>query len=102
MKTRTALLVAVIGVCAFLITEIGKRNLPLQTSGIAVTHLVKHVDGVNKPEPTLVADPAAKQKAIDEELARAVKRTQEVELNRAIQRALSDASQDAPKAWRDQ
>jgi hypothetical protein len=33
-----------------------------------------------------------KQRAIDEEWDRAVKRTQEVELNRAIQRALSDAS----------
>jgi hypothetical protein len=50
--------------------------------------------GFNKPEPTLLTDPAAKQRALDAELNRATKRAIDVELNRAIRRALSYANED--------
>lgn len=92
MKTRTALLVAAIGVFTFLAIEMDKHNRPTQTSSTAATDVARYADGVNEPEPMLVADPAAKQRVIDAELDRAIKRTQDVELNRAIQRALSDGS----------
>jgi hypothetical protein len=44
-------------------------------------------------EPTLPTDPAAKQRAIDAELNRAIQRMIHVELDRAIGRAPSDASE---------
>jgi hypothetical protein len=97
VKTRTALLLAVVASSAFVATEIWLRKAPTQTpSTSSPIHVAQNVDpGVEvKEEPVLPTDPAAKQRAIDVELNRAIKRELDIEVNRAIERALSDAQYD--------
>ena len=92
-KTRTALLIAIVVTGTFVAAEIGKRNGPVQTPGTSsLARVAQYADprAEAKAEPTLPTDPAAKQRAID------------AELNRAIERALSDASEDDLKHDSDQ
>jgi hypothetical protein len=105
VKTRTALVIAVVGIGIFVAAEIGKRNGPVQNPGTSSpVRVVQYADPKVKvkAEPTLPTDPAAKQRVIDAELNRAVKRAIDVEQNRAIARALSDASEDDLKHHSDQ
>lgn len=55
-----------------------------QSSDVAISKVVQYAapKAEVKAEPTLPTDPAAKQRAIDEELDRAIKRPIDVELNR--------------------
>ena len=97
MKKRTAtLLVVIIGIGAFVVVEIGKRNTPVQTrSTSSPMPVAQDADSWAKAEAeSTPVDPAAKQRAIDAELNRAIKRTIDVELNRAISRPLSDLNDD--------
>jgi hypothetical protein len=100
VKKRTAtLLVVVIGLGAFVAVEIGKRNSPLQTrSTSSPMPVAQDADSwaTAEAESTPV-DPAAKQRAIDAELNRAIKRTIEMEPNRAIGGVPSDASEGERK-----
>ena len=100
MKKRTAiLLVVVIGIGAFVAVEIGKRNRPVQTrSASSPMPVAQDADFRAKVEAeSTPVDPAAKQRAIDAELNRAIKRTIEMEPNRAIGGAPSDASEGERK-----
>jgi hypothetical protein len=94
MRSRTAIIFAVVGIGAFVALELGKRNESVQTpntpSQVGAAEYAE-VQARVEAELTLPIDPAAKQRAIDAELNRAVKRAIEVEVNRAIERALSDA-----------
>jgi len=81
VKTRTALLVVVVGIGTLVVAEMRKRHVPVQTPGTSSPARVAHyADSQVKvePEPTL-ADPVAKQRAIDAELNRAIKRMIDVE-----------------------
>jgi hypothetical protein len=85
VKTRTALLIAVVGIGAFAAVEIVRRNGPAQIpSASSPVRVAEYADpqAEVKAEPTLPTDPAAKQRTID------------AELNRVTKRALLDAQDD--------
>ena len=81
VKTRTALLLVVLGIGTFVVTEIRKRHAPVQTPATSSpARVAQYADSQVKveAEPT-PADPVAKQRAIDAELSRAIKRVIDVE-----------------------
>jgi len=95
VKTRTAVLIAVVGIGAFVAIGINRRNAPTQAPGTSSPGRVgERGDSQVKveAEPT-PADPAAKQRAIDAELNRDIRRAIDVEVSRAIQGAPSDAKE---------
>jgi len=76
VKTRAALLVVIVGIGTFVVAEIRKRHAPVQTPATSSPAQVAHYANSQvkvgaKPTP---ADPVAKQRAIDAELNRAIKR----------------------------
>jgi len=76
VKKRTALLLVVVCIGTFVVAEIRKRHAPVQTPATSSPARVAHyADSQVKveAEPTPV-DPVAKQRAIDAELNRAIKR----------------------------
>jgi hypothetical protein len=81
VKTRTALLLVVVGIGAFVVAEIRKHQAPFQTPATSSQARVAHYANPQvkvEAEPT-PADPVAKQRAIDAELNRAIKRVIDVE-----------------------
>jgi hypothetical protein len=85
VKTRTPLLIAFVGTGAFVTAEIDRCGEPTQTSSAAAIQVVQYADpqaGV-KAEPTLPNDPVAKQRAVDAELDKAIRRAIDIEVNRA-------------------
>ena len=81
MKTRTALLLVVLGIGTFVVAEIRKRHAPVQTPATSSPARVAHYADPQvkvEAEPT-PDDPVAKQRAIDAELNRAIKRVIDVE-----------------------
>jgi hypothetical protein len=97
--------VVAVGIGAFVAIGLSMRNEPVQTpdtsSPVQVAQYAKPQAGV-KAEPTRQTDPAAKQRAINAELNRAIKQAIDNEVNRAIGRALSDTSEDDRKHRSDQ
>jgi len=93
VKIRNAVLVAVVGIGAFVAIGINRRNAPTQAPGTSSPARVGQHGGPQvkvEAEPTPV-DPAAKQRAIDAELNRDIKRAINVEMNRAKEHTLSGA-----------
>ena len=81
VKTRTALLLVVVSIGTFVVAEIRKRHVPVQTAATSSPARVAHyADSQVKveAEPT-PADPVAKQRAIDAELNRAIRRMIDLE-----------------------
>jgi hypothetical protein len=75
VKTRTALLIAIVGIGTFVAAEIGKRKGPVQTRGISSPVRVAHYAdrrAETKAKPALPTDPGIKQRATDAEMNRAI------------------------------
>jgi hypothetical protein len=85
MKIRTVVLIAVVGIGAIVAIGINRRNAATQDPDTSSPARVgQHRDPQVKveAEPT-PADPAAKQRAIDAEMNRDIRRAIDVEVNRA-------------------
>jgi hypothetical protein len=87
------ILIAVVGIGSFVAIGINRRNGPPQAPGTSSPARVAQHGGPQvkvEAEPT-PADPAAKQRTLDVELNRDIKRAINVEANRAMEHALSGA-----------
>ena len=87
------ILIAVVGIGSIVAIGINRHNGPTQAPGTSSPAQVGQHGGPQvkvEAEPTPV-DPAAKQRAIDAELNRDIKRAINVEMNRAKEHTLSGA-----------
>jgi hypothetical protein len=87
------ILIAVVGIGSFVAIGINRRNALTQAPGTSSPVRVGQHGGpqVKVEAEPMPADPAAKQRAMDAELNRDIKRAINVEANRAMEHAPSGA-----------